>query len=172
MPITPDTKDWTWVIERPCPECGFDASTFDEHAVAAALRENAAAWSTVLLRTGLTRRPDESTWSPLEYAAHVRDVFRLYHHRVELMLEEDDPLYPNWDQDAAAVEQHYNEQDPDAVGRELVGEAAALADVFDAVPAENWSRTGRRSDGARFTIATLSRYLLHDVEHHRWDVRG
>jgi hypothetical protein len=22
--ITPDTKDWTWVLERACPECGFD----------------------------------------------------------------------------------------------------------------------------------------------------
>ena len=26
-PITPDTKDWTWVLDRPCPECGYDAST-------------------------------------------------------------------------------------------------------------------------------------------------
>ena len=25
MSITPDTKDWTWVLERPCPECGFEA---------------------------------------------------------------------------------------------------------------------------------------------------
>ena len=24
MPITPDTKNWTWVLERPCPDCGFD----------------------------------------------------------------------------------------------------------------------------------------------------
>ena len=32
MPIEPDTKDWTWVLERPCPECGFDASSvsFDD----------------------------------------------------------------------------------------------------------------------------------------------
>ena len=27
MPIVPDDKDWTWVLERPCPECGFDAAT-------------------------------------------------------------------------------------------------------------------------------------------------
>jgi len=26
-PITPDTKDWTWVLDKPCPECGYDAST-------------------------------------------------------------------------------------------------------------------------------------------------
>src|SRR4051794_791858 len=23
-PVEPDTKDWTWVLDRPCPECGFD----------------------------------------------------------------------------------------------------------------------------------------------------
>ena len=29
--IEPDTKDWTWVIARPCPECGFDPSTVQPH---------------------------------------------------------------------------------------------------------------------------------------------
>ena len=29
MSITPDTKDWTWVLERPCPECGFEAAAHD-----------------------------------------------------------------------------------------------------------------------------------------------
>jgi hypothetical protein len=23
--ILPDTKDWTWVLDRPCPECDYDA---------------------------------------------------------------------------------------------------------------------------------------------------
>ena len=23
MPIVPDDKDWTWVLERRCPQCGF-----------------------------------------------------------------------------------------------------------------------------------------------------
>ena len=22
MPVVPDTKDWTWVLQRRCPECG------------------------------------------------------------------------------------------------------------------------------------------------------
>ena len=26
MTIQPDTKDWTWVLDKRCPECGFDAS--------------------------------------------------------------------------------------------------------------------------------------------------
>jgi len=28
MPIMPDTKDWTWVLRRACPECGFDHPQF------------------------------------------------------------------------------------------------------------------------------------------------
>ena len=36
MPIVPDDKDWTWVLERPCPECGFDASALQSPRAGAA----------------------------------------------------------------------------------------------------------------------------------------
>ena len=35
---------------------------------------------------------------------------------------------------------------------------------------DQWQRPGGRSDGARFTVGTLARYLLHDPVHHVWDV--
>ncbi|MDJ0333730.1 DinB family protein [Salinibacterium sp. G-O1] len=168
MPITPDTKNWTWVIEKPCAECGFDASTFEATDVAALLRTNAAAWPAVLERPDVRTRPDESTWSPLEYAAHVRDVFRLYGQRLELMQTADNALYPNWDQDATAEAERYNEQDPAVVSVELTEAAEALADAFDRV--SDWSRQGRRSDGVQFTIATFATYFIHDPIHHLYDV--
>ena len=168
MPITPDTKNWTWVLESPCPECGFDASTFVAGDVAAMTRAKAAEWPAVLARPDVRVRPDDATWSPLEYAAHVRDVFRLYEYRLGLMLAEDDPLFPNWDQDATAVEERYNEQDPEVVAAELVADAASLADAFETVA--DWSRPGRRSDGVSFTIETFAKYFIHDPIHHLWDV--
>jgi len=168
MPITPDTKNWTWVLESPCPECGFDASTFTAQDVAAMTRANAAEWPAVLARPDVRVRPDDATWSPLEYAAHVRDVFRLYEYRLGLMLAEDDPLFPNWDQDATAIEERYNEQSPEVVAAELVADAASLADAFDTVA--DWSRPGRRSDGVSFTIETFAKYYIHDPIHHLWDV--
>jgi len=168
MAITPDTKNWTWVLEKPCPECGFDASTFEATDVADMIRANAAAWPAVLERDDVRERPDESTWSKLEYAAHVRDVFRIYLYRLGLMLAEDDPLFPNWDQDATAVEERYNEQSPEVVSAELVADAAALADAFDTVA--DWGRPGRRSDGVSFTIETFAKYFIHDPIHHLWDV--
>jgi hypothetical protein len=40
------------------------------------------------------------------------------------------------------------------------------------VHGDQWRRPGRRSDGARFSIASFSRYLLHDPVHHLYDVTG
>lgn len=172
MPVTPDGKDWTWVLERRCPECRFDASSTPCTEVAALIRSNADAWAAVVRRDDVRARPSDDCWSALEYACHVRDVLRLYDERLRLMLETDDPTYPNWDQDVTAVEDHYNDQDPSAVGTELRTAATRLAARFDGVTGDQWERTGTRSDGARFTIDTFSRYLVHDPIHHLWDVSG
>ena len=55
--ITPDTKDWTWVLERPCPECGFDASAFERELVGSMILANAASWQRVLRGPAVAPRP-------------------------------------------------------------------------------------------------------------------
>lgn len=170
--IVPDTKDWTWVLRRPCPECGFDTSTFAREEVATLLRANAAEWPEVLAAPDVRERPRPDRWSPLEYACHVRDVFRLYAQRLDLMLAQDDPDFENWDQDASAVEACYGGQDPATVSAELVAAGDVLADGFAGVSGEQWERTGNRGDGARFTIESFARYFIHDPVHHLYDVTG
>ncbi len=172
MAIVPDSKNWTWVLERACPECGFDSSATPASEVPALLRANAAAWPAVLQRPDVAVRPDDATWSALEYAAHVRDVFRISRVRFALMLDEVDPEFANWDQDATAVEERYNEQDPATVSAELTEEAAVLADALEAVPDDAWERRGYRGDGSAFTVDSLARYFIHDPVHHLHDVRG
>jgi hypothetical protein len=171
MAIVPDTKNWTWVLERACPECGFDASTVGFREIPRLTRENAAGWMSVLERHDVHVRPDESTWSPLEYAAHVRDVYRVMGRRLQLLLTQDDPEFENWDQDATAVAERYGEQDPAVVSGELREAAAAIADAWEAVPDSALARSGRRSDGSVFTVESLARYFIHDPVHHLWDVR-
>ncbi|ORB60764.1 methyltransferase type 12 [Mycobacteroides saopaulense] len=170
MPITPDTKDWTWVLERRCGECGFDpaATSFDQ--IPQIVRENVAAWQPVLVRAGVRSRPDEQTWSPLEYGAHVRDVFRIFLTRLQLMLSEDDPLFENWDQDKTAVADRYGEQDPATVAAELAAAGEAVAAAFADVPSNSLYRRGRRSNGSVFTVETLGLYFVHDPVHHLHDV--
>ena len=170
--IVPDTKDWTWVLERPCPECGFDTGAFPREQVPRLVRDNAARWRAVLAAPGVRTRPSPTVWSPLEYACHVRDVFRLYDERLQLMLDGDDPLYPNWDQDAAALAGRYREQDPTRVADEVAEAGEVIAARFDQVRGEAWTRPGRRSDGARFTVESFARYFVHDPVHHLHDVGG
>jgi hypothetical protein len=133
--IIPDDRDWTWVLERECPECGFDAGKFDATVVGDEIRANASAWGVVLDNEAgrLRERRVASRWSDLEYAAHVRDVYRLYLDRLRLMLRDDDPLFANWDQDRTAIEERYASQDPAMVSRELFDAAHRLAEAFDGV---------------------------------------
>ncbi|MBM6403418.1 DinB family protein [Phycicoccus sp. CSK15P-2] len=169
-PVVPDTKDWTWTLERPCPECGFACAVIRAEALAGEVLSLTDAWPEVLERPDAGVRPEPATWSPLEYACHVRDVCRLFEQRLRLMLAEDDPAFDNWDQDRTAVEARYGEQDPAVVGSELADAAARWAQVLVGVVGDQWERTGRRSDGSRFTVRTLGQYGMHDLAHHLWDV--
>jgi hypothetical protein len=172
MTIVPDTKDWTWVLTRPCPECGFDTSSVSLADLPAMILANAVAWQYVLRAATVAARPAPGTWSPLEYGCHVRDVLRLYDYRLTLMLAQDDPLYPNWDQDETAVADRYGEQDPAVVAAGLAAAAETIAGRFAAVTGDQWPRKGRRGDGAQFTIETFARYFIHDPVHHLYDVTG
>ena len=169
-PIEPDTKDWTWVLERRCPECGYDAAALATADVPARIVANADGFARALESPDARTRPRPGVWSTVEYACHVRDVHRVFEGRVRAMVEEDDPQFENWDQDDAAVEDGYGEQDPVVVADELVAAAAAVAATYSRVADDQWQRPGRRSNGSVFTVDSLARYHLHDVEHHLWDV--
>ncbi|WP_408899267.1 DinB family protein [Nocardioides sp. R1-1] len=169
--IAPDTKDWTWVLTEPCPECGYDAAAVDRRALGSLVRDNAEFWSRALARPGAQERPSPTVWSPTEYGCHVRDVNRIFSVRLAQLLTEDDPRFANWDQDETARTERYDEQRAADVVPDLVAAAEAVASAYDAVPDDAWSRPGRRSDGSVFTVETLGAYHLHDLVHHRWDVR-
>ena len=168
--IVPDTKDWTWVLERPCAECGFDPMAQGVADLPRLLHDTAMSWAQVLERGDVAERPEPRVWSALEYACHVRDVHELFGQRLRLMLEEDEPTFANWDQDATAVESDYGSQDPAIVSVALVEAAGDVAGVYATVTDETSDRPGVRSNGDRFTVETLGTYHLHDVVHHLHDV--
>jgi hypothetical protein len=168
--IEPDTKDWTWTLTRACPECGITAAGIAAGDIAGLISGWTDPWRDVLSRDGARDRPGPTTWSPVEYACHVRDVCRLFDQRLRSMLAEDDPTFANWDQDETAVAERYGEQDPAGVADELADAAARLAATYATVADTQWERTGARSNGSRFTVLTLGQYALHDIGHHLVDV--
>ena len=168
--IVPDDKDWTWTLERACPDCGFEAATVPAADIARRVTAYTADWPDRLTQPDVRSRPNPATWSPLEYGAHVRDVCRLFTQRTQLMLDEIDPAFANWDQDATAIEDDYASQDPERVAAEIVAAGDGYAGLLASVDGPSWERAGRRSNGSAFTILTLGQYGLHDLAHHLTDV--
>ena len=169
-PVEPDTKDWTWVLSRGCPDCGFEPAAVAPTDVADLVEHDADDWLRRLTGDAVRDRPAPGVWSRLEYGCHIRDVHRIFDPRVHLMLTEDEPVFPNWDQDQTAVEDNYAAQDPAVVADELSAAAATVAATYRRVPDDAWSRRGLRSNGSEFTVATIAIYHLHDIVHHAWDV--
>ncbi len=170
-PIEPDQKNWTWVLERTCPDCGFDAASTPAAIVPGLVRSQVDTWRSLLAHEHVRLRPTAGQWSALEYACHVRDVFRLFDRRIDLMLTESAPRFANWDQDVTAIEDRYDLQDPAVVADELADAAEAISARIERIGAAEWGRTGLRSDGAEFTVESLVRYFIHDPLHHLDDVR-
>ncbi|NLF05963.1 MAG: DinB family protein [Actinomycetales bacterium] len=168
--IPPDTKDWTWVLNEACPECGLSVGGIEVRDVPALIRDTIPRWRAALAAPDARTRPAPATWSPLEYGAHVRDVHAVFGERLRLMLADDGARFANWDQDEAAVEGRYGELDPAGVAAELARAAEELAVAVEGVRPEQESRRGLRSNGSEFTVRTLLRYYLHDSLHHLHDV--
>src|SRR5699024_2550119 len=130
-----------------CPDCGF-TGTEDVTAVPATITEAAETWQKDLTRDDVSTRRTPGRWSDLDNAAHMRDGFNLFRRRTALMLAETAPR------------------------RDTIDGAAAESDAdrLSQVTGDEWNRRGYRSDGREFTVASLTRYGLHEVRHHLGDV--
>lgn len=168
-------KDWTWVLERTCDECGYEAWATDRGGLAAQVRTTGATWRGLLGRGRLVEVAPTSgdrTWSVLEYGCHTRDVFELFEARIRLMLKKrKPPTMKSWDPQQAAKDGGYASQDVGQVAWDLASNAGKVADILDRVSDEEWQKQGLRSDGAEFTVESIVRYMLHDVEHHIYDAQ-
>ncbi|MEO7753157.1 MAG: DinB family protein [Terracoccus sp.] len=173
-PAEPDAADWTWVLTRPCPDCGFDAAHIRVDGVPEILLDASSRYAAVLVRDELRTRPRDGVWSPLEYACHVRDVCDVMRGRLEQVLAGGGALvrFADWDQDASAVEDAYWRADPVVVAGELERSFAGAAAAFGRPTGDQWAWPALRSNGSRFTAETLARYFLHDIHHHLWDVNA
>ena len=171
--VQADEKDWTWVLERRCDQCGLDAGAIEFGGIARRAFVVAAEWVQILTsHPAVEARPEPAVWSPLEYGAHVRDVYRVFDERLAAMLEVDNPTFADWDQNQTARLADYAESDPEQVAVELEQAAQGLIARIEPISDRDWARPGSRSNGSTFTVGTLLQYFLHDVVHHLWDVTG
>jgi hypothetical protein len=165
------------MTEPPCEECGFSYESLAPAEIPAAIRSFAKRYRAPLTRflpgedgDALVReRPAPSTWSALEYAAHVRDVFSSYAGWITQTLTEDRPVLNGLAPDDLAAERRYNDDDPAAVAAALAANAERLAATVEAVPDDGWDRVGLRRDRER-SVLFSSRRAVHEGSHHLLDV--
>ena len=67
------------MLQRPCPDCGFDAAGYRRRrGLPAVLHAATARWPACSPRRASPTGPTPDVWSPLEYVCHVRDVYRVF----------------------------------------------------------------------------------------------
>jgi hypothetical protein len=173
-------EGWQWAraqSER-CPQCGEDAASIEYELLGPALLQSAEAWRGFLLDADpayLRKIPAPGIFSPIQYGAHVRDIQRVYGDRILLMLQEDDPVFPQFNPDEAAWDA-FNAMAVETLASEIGQEAQRLAGILDGLQPDDWSRTMVRDGGSdgvyRFTVAGLARYAVHESRHHLLDAKG
>ena len=167
-PIEPDTKDWTWVLERPCPECGFDAGggrprrpgrgdPRQRRRLAAGARDRRARPSGPRPTCG-RRRSTPATSATCTASSRER---------LGQMLTEDDArlrqLGPGRDRGRGALRPAGPRR---GRRRSWSRPRRRSRRRTTRCPDDAWDRRGVRSNGSVFTVETLGRYHLHDVVHH------
>ena len=159
-----------------CPECGLDYEDMPVEEAIAAIRAFGRRYRAPLTRllpgedeAVLRARPAPDTWSALEYACHVRDVFGFYELWVRQTLEQERPELQGPSPDEAARLARYNDADIAGAVDGVERRADALAATFERVPDDGWDRVGLRN-GEERSVAFTARRAVHEGNHHLLDI--
>jgi hypothetical protein len=116
--------------------------------------------------------PIEGTWSALEYACHVRDVFEIQRERLAHALLEDDYTPAPMRRDDRVSELRYNEQDRAAVADDVAAHATTLATYIENFSNDDLSRTMHYGypELAVRPLSWVAVHTVHEGEHHLLDI--
>jgi hypothetical protein len=161
-------------VER-CAECGFVYDLADAHIAGAAIIEGATTLGRLVTGTDapVRARHEPSTWSPLEYACHLRDVLLVQRERVLLARRRETPKLEPMGREERADHDGYAEQDAEDVARQLADAAQLFANVLSRLEPDDWHRTViyNYPTPAVRSLAWVAAHTLHEVQHHTLDVR-
>lgn len=158
-----------------CPECGLVYDSLAPQDAIQALRSFPRRYREVIGpfiddEDVLRRQPDPSTWSALEYTAHVADVFETLTPDIVKMVQQNDPRLPDaWNPDERAEVGRYNEMEPGDALDWLQRSATQSADTLSKFSPDDWSRTGQFDFGQR-DVLDMVRNMVHEGVHHLRDV--
>jgi hypothetical protein len=160
-------------VEDHCEECGFDARSWTTAQVCAGLRDLPAEVTVVLSGVEepvLRRRPNPTTWSPVEYLGHMRDAIAYHRFIIEQALAETRPSLDHVDPDAAVDAAGFADASIDNLLGQLDRRVERLCTLVDGLEPAGRTRTVVRSDGSEIDVTFLVRSALHEGRHHTGDI--
>lgn len=159
-----------------CAECGFSYELVQPDAVPGRLRALRSGFSKELAgagRVAVSRRPEPSVWSALEYACHVRDVLLVQRERMIVAQVENVPAVARMHRDERVSLAGYDAH-PVSVVLDQLGMAAELCAVaFGALGAGGRARrlVYPWPEATERGVGWVGRHAVHEGEHHLMDVR-
>jgi hypothetical protein len=154
-----------------CPECGTDYGTLTVQTLpgrAAALPPRWRAALTGIDDDVLRRRPAPTTWSPIEYAGHVRDVTAELTATLASMVAGDE-LPTSGDPDQQVLERGYATADPAVLLDGIDAETARLVAFLEGLTPETAAVEVEFPWGTR-DVLTIASNAVHEQTHHLFDV--
>jgi hypothetical protein len=158
----------------PCAECGFTYLELPRRELADRVNGYGPLYASRLVSaTGdLRTRPTPVEWSPLEYACHVRDVALMQRDRLYVALVEDGPSFKPMYRDQRVEFDRYDRQEPETVANQLAMATSMLANAFDPLTNEQWTRPliYGYPEAARRDVEWMAHHTLHELVHHLSDI--
>ncbi|MGH2561000.1 MAG: DinB family protein [Thermomicrobiales bacterium] len=114
----------------------------------------------------LLRPAKDGGWGVVEVLPHLRDWEEIYLERAHLMVEEDAPHLPAYDDALWAIERDYRGQDPRETFAQFRALRGQLVELLRGLPAEVWERRGEHGVFGSVTLHWLADHVCdHDGEH-------
>jgi hypothetical protein len=158
-----------------CAECGFEYHLDEARSAGAEIVDGAVALADLVGDHGsdVRARREVQTWSPLEYACHVRDVLLVQRERVLMARRQNRPSFDPMGRDERVEHDGYAEQRPGDVARQLLDAARLFANVLSRLGPEDWERTVMYNfpTVSERSLRWVAAHTLHEVRHHLLDVR-
>lgn len=154
-----------------CPVCPYDYRRQTPEAATdliGSLPDRYADEVSVTPHSTLARRPEDGTWSVIEYLCHVRDAYASFTIRLYRVRTEHEPSLEPMLNDLRAARFGYRELAPKPVLQELrLNVSGFLSEV---ARVRDWERVGSRVAGETRTARWLVRQAAHEGVHHLADL--
>jgi hypothetical protein len=114
----------------------------------------------------LTRAPAPGEWSAFQTLLHLRDATLVYAIRFRFIAFNDDPLLPNYDEEAWVARAGDTVDDVPAILDEIAASRSDLVRVLSRLPDEAWSREGRHEVAGPIVLEHYARHqVVHEAMH-------